>query len=322
MKTFCILSCLAAAALWPAGQAAAQAARGASDQARYEARKLADEGQGLFDAGDYRGAVARLRDADARFPAPTIKTAWAEAHEKLGELLEARALYERIASEALDRDAPAEFREAQAGARAAIARLDKAIPKVAVELVGPRPPVLSLTLDRAAVSLSDDPVRVNPGKHTLSIEMTGQPVETRRIELKAGETRRIQIHWAGAEKGGSAAPPAPAPPPPPEGRSVAAPAIAFGVGGAGLVVGAIAGGVALSKMDEFRRRCGPELQCPASLAGELDGARVTGHVSTVGFAVAGAGAALGTLLLVLPSRRGGATGVRVGPGGVVVTGSF
>lgn len=320
MRTSWFLTCVAAAALWPAGPAAAQAARGASDQTRYEARKLADEGQELFDAGDYRGAVARLREADARFPAPTIKTAWAEAHEKLGELLEARALYERIAEEALDRDAPAEFRDAQAGARAALARLDKAIPKVAVELIGPPPPVLSLTLDRRAVSLSDDPVRVNPGKHTLSIEMSGQPVETRRIDLKAGETRRIQIRWAGAKEEPSAPPPAP--PPPPEGRSVAAPAIAFGVGGVGLVVGAIAGGVALSKMDGFRRRCGPELQCPASLSGELDGARVTGHVSTVGFAVAGAGAALGTLLLVLPSRRGGATGVRVGPDGVVVTGSF
>lgn len=320
MNTRCIFLACALATGLSSAPAGAQTGPAASERARYEARTLADEGQALFDARDYAGAIARLREADARFPAPTIKLAMAEAHEKLGQLLEARALYAQIAAGELDRSAPSAFREAKEGAAAAVARLDRAIPRVAVEVVGTPPPVLSITLDGAALSVSGGPAQVNPGKHTLTIEMSGQAPETKPIELKERETRHIQIRW-------SASRPAPvvitAPPPraEPAGRSAAAPAIAFGVGGAGLVTGAIAGGLALSKMEDFRRVCGPELACRPSLAAELDGAKIAGHVSTVGFAVAGAGAALGVLLLVVPARSGAAK-VGVSPTGIVVTGSF
>lgn len=303
----------------PLSAAHAQPAKPTAEPVRFEARRLADEGQRLFEAGDYRGAIARLREADAKFAAPTIKLALAEAHEKLGELVQARAVYERIAAAPLERLAPEEFRDAQRTAKEALARLDKAIPKIAVELVGPPPPVLSLTLDGAALSTSDRSISVNPGKHTLSIEMTGQPPETRDLDLQEGETRRIQIRWA---QGGGPSAPRQEPAAQASGRSIVAPAIAFGVGGAGLVLGAITGGIALSSMDGFRQRCGPELQCPASLSGDLDGAKVAGHVSTVGFAVAGAGAALGALLLVLPAKKSGPASVGVGPTGIVVSGTF
>lgn len=330
MKPTSILVCCALLAL-PLSPALAQPTKAGIDAARYEARRLADEGQSLFEAGDYRGAIARLREADAKFPAPTLKLAWAEAHEKLAQLLEARAVYAKIAEEKLDRAAPAEFHEAVTTAKAALARLDEATPRLAVELVGPPPPLLSLTLDGVALSTSDRPISVNPGKHTLSIEMSGQPPETRSLDLKEKETRRIQIRWAGtAGTAGTAATAAattakgspPGAAAPDRARSMVAPALAFGVGGAGLVLGAVTGGIAMSKMDGFRKLCGPELQCPESVSGDLEGAEVAGHVSTVGFAVAGAGAALGALLLVLPGKKGSPASVAVGPSGIVVTGTF
>ena len=92
------------------------------------------------------------------------------------------------------------------------------------------------------------------------------------------------------------------------------------------VIGAVAaGGVALAKMETFRSECGAELRCPAALAGDLSTARLAGHASTVGFAVAGAGAAMGAVLLLLPpSRDKGAPSVSVGvsPFGVIATGRF
>lgn len=324
MKPTSILVCCALLAL-PLSPALAQPTKAGTDAARYEARRLADEGQSLFEAGDYRGAIARLREADAKFPAPTLKLAWAEAHEKLAQLLEARAVYAKIAEEKLDRAAPAEFHEAVTTAKAALARLDEAIPRLAVELVGPPPPVLSLTLDGVALSTSDRPISVNPGKHTLSIEMSGQPPETRSLDLKEKETRRIQIRWTATARATATTTAKSSPPgaaAPDRSRSMVAPVLAFGVGGAGLVLGAVTGGIAMSKMDGFRQRCGPELQCPESVSGDLDGAKVAGHVSTVGFAVAGAGAALGALLLVLPGKKGGPASVAVGPSGIVVTGTF
>ena len=292
-----------------------------AESAKDQARKLADEGQRLFAAGDHRAAVERLREADSKFAAPTIKLAWAEAHEKLAELVEARAVYQRVVAEKLDASAPKAFVAAQEQASRALARLERVVPTLVLEIAG-APDGVTVTLDGAALPRTawGEPVPVNPGAHTLSIERPGQPPEKRDMTLKEGETRHLQIRWESA----GAAPVVSAHEQPPEAsrRSWLLPGASFGVGGAGLVVGAIAGGLVLSRMDDFRKRCGPELQCPPELSGDLEGARVAGHVSTVGFALAGAGAALGGVLLLVPPGKSPQVNVGVGPSGVVVAGRF
>lgn len=312
---------LAAALLAGPLSAAAQPAKAPALSAKDEARKLADEGQRLFDAGDYRGALRRLAEAKAKFAAPTIKIAEAEAHEKLGELREAKRLYGEVAAEALPAGAPQEFRDAQRDAAAAVTRLDKALPRLLLVLVGAPPPVLAIALDGARLegTVWGQPQELDPGTHALVVEMSGRPAETWSLVLREGETRRVEIR-----AGGPARAPAPAVGAA-QSRSYAAPAVAFGIGAAGLALGAVAGGVALSKMGTFRSECGAELRCPAELSGELSAARMAGHVSTVGFAVAGAGAAMGAVLLLLPvSKDKGAPKVSVGvtPFGVIATGRF
>ncbi len=313
---------LAAALLAGPLSAAAQPAKAPALSAKDEARKLADEGQRLFDAGDYRGALRRLAEAKAKFAAPTIKLAEAEAHEKLGELREAKRLYGEVAAEALPAGAPQEFRDAQRDAAAAVTRLDKALPRLLLVLVGAPPPVLAIALDGARLegTVWGQPQELDPGTHALVVEMSGRPAETWSLVLREGETRRVEIR-----AGGPARAPAPAVGAAAPSRSYAAPAVAFGIGAAGLALGAVAGGVALSKMGTFRSECGAELRCPAELSGELSAARMAGHVSTVGFAVAGAGAAMGAVLLLLPvSKDKGAPKVSVGvtPFGVIATGRF
>jgi hypothetical protein len=314
---------LAAALTLTLSAAASEPVKPAPSSAKDEARKLADEGQRLFDAGDYRGALARLAAAEAKFSAPTLKIAQAEAHEKLGELLRAKALYGEVATTALPAGAPQEFRDAQRDAAAAVARLEEAIPRVLLVLIGAPPPVLSIALDGATLegAIWDRPVPLDPGTHQLVVEMSGRPAETRSLVLKEGETRRVEIRSGGK---GTEARPAPAVASAPV-RSYAAPVVAFGIGAAGLVAGAISGGLALAKMQTFRSECGAELRCPASLGDELGAARLAGHVSTVGFALAGAGAVMGTLLLVLPAPKGVSApkvSVGLGPFGVVATGRF
>lgn len=286
----------------------APTARPASTSAKDEARKLADEGQRLFDAGDYRGALVKLAAAEVKFSAPTLKVAQAEAHEKLGELRRARTLYDEVARQEIASTAPEEFRDAQRGAALAVKRLDSAIPKVTLVLVGSRPPLLSISLDGA--SLEGDvwsrPVEVDPGAHTLVIEASGRAAETRSLSLKEGETARIEVrgdsalHAGAAVNRGGSAPP----------RSFVAPGVAFGIAATGLAIGVISGAVTLSKMETFRAECGPDLRCPSGFGGDVATARWTGHLSTVGFAVAGASAALGTALLLWPIGR---ANVGVGP---------
>jgi hypothetical protein len=307
----------------PAMARAQPAKPGAVWTAKDQARRLADEGQHLFDAGDYKQAILRLQDADSRFAAPTIKLLWAQAHEKLGQLVEARQVYQRVADEKLAAPSSKEFRDAQSTAAWAVARLEKAIPTLSLGLVGDSEASVSLTLDGTPLSAAElgQAMPLDPGKHTLVIERPGQEAETRTVALKEGESRRIEIR-----RGVAAAVPAPkAIPAPPEaaGRSYVAPAVVFGLGAAGLVAGGITGGIALSKMASFRQRCGPELDCPPSLQSELDGAKMAGHVSTVSFAMGGVGAAVGAVLLLWPVTSSRApVSVGVGPFGAIATGRF
>src|SRR5690348_13168824 len=71
------------------------------------ARSLADAGLELFQAGRVEDAAAKFEAAEAAFHAPTTLLYLARCKAKLGKLLAARALYRRLASEALAPDAPA-----------------------------------------------------------------------------------------------------------------------------------------------------------------------------------------------------------------------
>ena len=141
----------------------------------------------------------------------------------------------------------------------------------------------------------------------------------------AKERARTLRRELGLDKPGAPppAPPPPAPvgsaaarPPPPEEPPRRAPAyVAFGVGGAGLVVGAVAGALALSQASDVNSRC-EGTRCPAADEPNRDAAITKGWVSTVGFGVGVAGAAVGIVLLA----TGGTAAKRVAatPHGITV----
>lgn len=102
---------------------------------------------------------------------------------------------------------------------------------------------------------------------------------------------------------------APAPPPPlaPSAAPAAAPPrswlpviLTSSAGGAGLLVGAISGGLALAEAGEIKGRCSAT-ECLASDASKRDAALVKGWVSTVGFGIGIAGVTAGAVLLLTGS---------------------
>jgi hypothetical protein len=122
------------------------------------------------------------------------------------------------------------------------------------------------------------------------------------------------------------------PPPPPGGVEPAGPRkgpmlpalVAFGVGGLGLGVGAVTGLLTLGKVGDLEKNC-PGQVCSKAEESRYNSAHTLATVSTVGFVIAGLGAAAGAVLLVV--RPGGdaapeQTGVLVGPGWVGARGSF
>jgi hypothetical protein len=308
------------ALLW-CGAALAQPAapaqeRGQSpdESTRNAARALAAEGDVLLANGDFSGAVDRFSRAWSLVPAPTIGVRWARALVAQDQYIAAEERYVATVRTPLAADAPPPFHAAVQEATAELAALRPRIPRLTIVRA---PGVGAVHLDGKGVpeALLGVPRPIDPGAH----EITAANASVVRFELDDGDKKRIELAplVAGVDPDSAG------------GRRTAA-FVAFGVGGAGLAVGLVAGAIALGKKGDLDDACGEDHGCPAANEGDLDGFRSAGTVSTVGFVVAGLGAATGALiLLTLPDDTGeGAGRVRpsigawVGAGRVGLNGLF
>jgi hypothetical protein len=114
-------------------------------------------------------------------------------------------------------------------------------------------------------------------------------------------------------------PPPPPPPPPPAPPPNRVPAYAmFGVGGAGIIVGAVAGGLALAQASTVKAECTPNTPCPQGREAK-SGAETKAWVSNIGFGVGIAGVVVGAVLLATNTPKA-AEAVRsaVGPHGITL----
>ncbi len=108
--------------------------------------------------------------------------------------------------------------------------------------------------------------------------------------------------------------------------------IAFGVGGAGLVVGTVTGVLALSTHGKLAEQCPNDICTPApedehQVKSDISRYHTYGTISGVGFVVALAGAITGTVLLVTgtpsePSPPKAALWPVIGPSKVGIAGRF
>jgi hypothetical protein len=147
----------------------------------------------------------------------------------------------------------------------------------------------------------DTPIPVDPGDHLIEATAPGYSVwATHAVTNKEGQTFTVTI-------------PALVPKSPDElaaesaGSSSALRPAAYAVGGigaAGLVVGAIFGGLAVSASSKVKSEC-PNNICKAADQGDLSSANTKALVSTVGLSVGGAALATGVVLFVLsrPSAK-------------------
>ncbi len=116
----------------------------------------------------------------------------------------------------------------------------------------------------------------------------------------------------------------PPPPPPPKPVPDRRPAyVLFGVGGLGVVLGAVMGGVALQKAGAAKGGgCGEDLQsCPneatrVAVQGDKDAAVMFSHVSTAALSVGVAGAVVGIILYASGNPKMKKAGQMLGPNGL------
>jgi hypothetical protein len=262
-----------------------------------DAIELGQKGLELYNARRWVEAYDRFALAERAEHSPVFQLYLGRCKMQLGELLAAREHLTHVALERLPEDPPEVWQRAQAEAKSELEALSVRIPTVRVRVLGD---LGSSHLDDTWVTVDGDthmnperPFELDPGDHVIG-GRRGQGTGSEKITLAEGEQRvvTIRLRWPKAKE-------------PVHEEAEAGPdlalggAIVLGIAGAGLVVGAITGGMALSITDDIEERC-IDTSCLASDADEGDRAATLATVSTVSFVAAGVLAVAGITLLVVP----------------------
>ena len=323
------------------GIAVSPEARAQSDGDRATARSLGQEAQQAYENKDYATAEDRFRRADKMVHAPTLVLGLARALAAEGKYVEAQESYNRIIREGLPPGAPDVFKRALDDAKKEVDAIAAKVGAVTITVKaagGGDIPDPQVVLDEHPINSASLGVRraIDPGAHVLRASADGyKPGELKFSTVEGGSADAPLV--LDKDLNAVAVAPAPVPaaapgalpadvsaqPEPSKARKIA-PWIAFGVGGAGLVVGGITGILAMSKHSTLKDEC--TSTCPPSAQSDLDGYHTMGTISTVGFIVAGVGAAAGVVLLVTQPKATVTTGLRIVPtiglGSLGAVGSF
>jgi len=132
---------------------------------------------------------------------------------------------------------------------------------------------------------------VGAGRHTVRVAKTGFAATSQIVDVAGGDEIRLTLDLA--------APASPVPPPttamPQKSVSYTPAIVSVAVGGAGLVTGAVFGILAMNSKSSLTSEC-RGTACPASAQGDIDAFSRDGAISTVGFAIGGAGVAAAVIL--------------------------
>jgi hypothetical protein len=222
--------------------------------------------------------------------------------------------------EVLPPNPPAPFVAAQQRAAQLLATARPHIGKLRIHVEGAPIDKVSATVDGANVpsALFDSGRPTDPGPHEVKATAPGFKTATASVEVAAGSEGKVSLLLE-PELNASASPEsaAGAPSAGPVAGAVGAtsssgstspnrlPAfIAFGVGGAGIIVGSVAGIMALGTKSTLDNAC-VNKTCPATSRSDIDALSTRATVSTVGFVVGAAGVAVGAVLFA--TARGGET---------------
>ena len=304
-----------------------------SDADRATARTLAQQGQDALEAKDWATAVERFGRADALVHAPTLMLGLARAEVGHGRWVAALEHYSRILREGVGTNAPPAWSKALQDAQKELAALEPRVPTVVIEVKGPAsspgaPLAARVTIDGVLVPTAALGVNrpVDPGLRTLRAEADGfAPVEL-KLTMAEGKVERVSLQLEIAQAkpvlDGQATPEAPS-------SAAGSPLrtagfVGLGVGGAALIMGAVTGGLALSKHGDLASLC-RNGHCTGQQSA-IDSYNLMGGLSTGGFIAGGVLAGAGAVLVAL-APRGRASGEArlvplVGPGFAGARGRF
>lgn len=300
-----------------------------------QARQLGQQAIAAYDAGNYAEAEKLYAAASKLYPlAPTLTLGLARAQAKQGKVVSAQENYNKIIREWSNQPNPQPaFKDALESAKAEVGAVSARIASVVITVEGAQDPTVTIdgvNVPTVALGLKRP---VDPGTHVVKATAEGmKPAETSFQVAEGGSAEAKLTLEPDPNAPVASPPPGPAPditPPPDTAVSTGGSSnktlalVAYGVGGAGLVLGAVTGLMAIGKHSDLETVC-PDGRCPSSAQGDVDTYETFGTLSTVGFIVAGVGAVAGTVLLVTSPKKTGlrSTTPTIGLGGPGIRGTF
>lgn len=285
-----------------------------------EAVRLFHMAKEHFDAGRFELACPLFAQSFALDATkPGVVFALAECFARLGKTASALVQYEEYlrAVEGLQYHKRVKHGARIERAKAQKDALSKQTPTLTLLLSASAPPGTRVTLDGEVLDkkLLGVQQRIDPGEHVVVSQVVNGPQLEQRLTLAKGENKTMLIEVK-----------PPAPQPPPSAAAFLRPSAiqkdgtpidgwrlgsytSFGVGGAGFVVGVVAGVVVLGRRDTLHAGCPTRLpngDVGCTSQEHVDFARDTrtlGFVSNAGFGVAAAGLTAGLLLLLLAPKE-------------------
>ncbi|HEY1957154.1 MAG TPA: hypothetical protein VGH28_16155 [Polyangiaceae bacterium] len=297
-----------------------------TDDEKNTARDFGLQGQQALDRGDARTAEDRFHRAveifdNAKAPVPpTLLLGYARGAARNNHFIAADEAYNRIIRAGLAPGAPAPFVKALEEAKREVDAATSHIAHVTITVAGCPSP--SVTLDGAPLPSVVLGVRkpVDPGAHDVKATAPGCKDASASFTVGDGKdaTTTIALEKEAAPSTTPVTTPTPTTHPAIPATTVTAePAsnssgsglrtagiVTLGVGVAGLIVGAITGGVALGDHDSLLKQCPTQKNCGSTLQGDIDSYDTIGALSTVGFIAGAVLAAAGIVMwVVAPSSK-------------------
>ena len=314
-----------------AGLLLSASAFGQTDDEKATARSLGQEGQAALDKGDAKTAEDRFHRAvmifdSAKAPVPpTLILGYARGAALNKHFIAAEEAYNRMIRAGLPPGAPAPFVKALEDAKKEIDNVTPHIARVTINVTGCDSP--TVTLDGATVPSMMFGIKkpIDPGTHEIKASATGCKASTTSFTVDDGKESTANVTLEKEATTNVTTNPTTTNPtttnPTTTNPTTTSPTttttesgggsglkiagiVTLGVGGVGLVLGAITGGLALGDHSDIANACPDPKNCPASLQGKIDSNHTMGTLSTVGFVAGGVLAVAGIVMWVLaPSAK-------------------
>jgi len=284
------------------------------------ARTLAVDGLKLAQAGKCEEAIPKLERSEKLHHSAIVLSRLGECQVSEGKLVEGTEMLRKVLREPLPANPTPALSKAYERAQTV---LDAAKPKLAgltISVAAPPGAELRLTVDGMVVAntLLDSELPADPGEHVVEANAPGYLKATTRVTLASADKKTVALRLevdpnapvpvpvnAGAEANSAqvaqvapakaVAPVAAPPEAPPQAPSRAAAYVSWGVGVVGIGVGTAFGVMAMKDKHHLDGQC-QNNNCPQSSSDAVDSAKQKGNISTIAFAVGGAGLVLGTVL--------------------------